>query len=137
MNSHVIDILFISLFEMRIDDNIVAKIMSRVSNKQLNQAWSIEFDIKNMIHATKMPLEYATKKWMKEDDIDVNDNVMRSSEKKWYYFWWNEIHLLCDNKRLKIEIYKIRLFFEILKDDLRFKKNFRCIKQFDFDLNDF
>ena len=105
-----------------------------IKTSMLNNDWSIDFDIENMIRVTRVSLDYAAKMWVTLDDEDVDDNVIQNDDDDWYYVWYDFIHILCEQKKFKAEIFKVRLNFEQLREDLDWKLDYKCVNQSELEL---
>ncbi|KAL9102859.1 MAG: hypothetical protein Q9163_002040 [Psora crenata] len=115
---------------VRLDDSTVAKVMIKYGRKTLHNNWPAEFDVAGMVRATRVPLGYAAKKWVKKGDTDVDGNIVAPDKEGYYYLWWRGIHCLMGKEGLDAGLYMIRPSFEEFKcQGLSFKVTHRAAIQ--------
>lgn len=133
INPTITNIKSIPTSGVRLDDLTVSKVMvgeEGMTASLLNKSWPAEFDMEGMIRATRMPLGYAAKIWVRVGDVDVDGQRIEFEEEEgWYYLWWGGIHILCGKEGLDHGVYMIRPSFEQLRGGLGWKKSARCVVQ--------
>ena len=120
-NSNVAKIHDVSNNDLKVNDLVISRMIVEIKTSMLNNDWSIDFDIKDMIRVTRVFFDYVAKIWMISNDEDVDDNVIENDDDDWYYVWYDFIHILCEQKKFKAEIFKVRFNFEQLRENLDWK----------------
>lgn len=78
-------------------------------------SWPAEFDNKFMVRATRLPLGYAWKIFVKAGDRDCNGIEADADAAGYYYGWWRGLHPLVGKEGLDARIYQIRPPYEEFK----------------------
>ena len=109
----------------RIDDYTAAKLIDEGKSATFyHSRWPVEFDVKKMVKAVRMPLGFAAKMWVNPGDKDRHGEA--APECGWYYKWYRGLHLLCGEEG--IHQYKHRPSHEdALKDIWYFDLGHKCI----------
>lgn len=104
----------------------------RAGETSFNQVAKLpaEFDVAGMIRATRIPLGFAAKMWVKEGDIDLDEVAAGPQDGGSYYKWWRGLHCLMGDEGYANGLYLVRPSFERFKcEEFGFKLDSKTVIQ--------
>ena len=116
---------------VRLDDYNCAEALLNLAPADMHSRFPAEFDAKAMLRATRNPLGYARKIYVKAGMVDGDGKVARMTDTGYYYAWFKGLQPLMGMEGYKAGLYMVRPSGEKTKSTtLTWFLHSRCVIQY-------